>query len=226
MNPMSHTKQVISEIKKDSDSAIILFSGGKDSIVLLDICAKEFKRIVPIYMYFVPGMGHIEKKMRQFEKIYNIEVLHLPHWAVSHYHANSYMQVGLNDNAAKMPKLRVKDIENLARKKTGIEWVFDGIRVADSMARRMRLKTYRLNAICDESKRAHPLSQWSKADILAYIKKNRLPAPLDYGGKMVSGVDITKDSLQTIKDKWPEDYRKIINAFPLADSILVDFDEQ
>lgn len=224
MTPIAHARCVLDELKTVTDSVIVLFSGGKDSVVLLDLCTKNFERVVPVYMYFVPGMEHVEAKLRQFEVRYNLEVMKLPHWAASHYHANDYMQLGLGGKSASVPKLRITDIENLARSRTGIEWVVDGIRIADSMARRARLKTYRMNAICDVSKRAHPLAEWKKADVLAYVKRFRLPQPLDYGGQMVSGVDITKNALRVIRDRWPDDYRKIITAFPLADSVLVEFD--
>jgi 3'-phosphoadenosine 5'-phosphosulfate sulfotransferase (PAPS reductase)/FAD synthetase len=220
MTPIAHARRVMEEL--NTDSVIVMFSGGKDSIVLFDLCVKTFKRVAPVYMYFVPGMEHVETKLRQFELRYGFEIMHLPHWAVSHYHANGYMKLGLGDGNLDIPKLRITDVENLARQRTGIDWVTDGIRITDGLARRARLKSYRLNAICDVSKRAHPLAEWKKDDIATYIRRYRLPKPLDYGGKAVSGVDISKDSLQVIRDKWPSDYRKIISAFPLADSVLVE----
>ena len=57
---MKTTLKVIEFLKTQTDSVVLFYSGGKDSIVLIDILAKHFK-VNLAFMYFVPGLEHIEK---------------------------------------------------------------------------------------------------------------------------------------------------------------------
>ena len=53
MTPIDHANEVIASVRQKTDRAILFYSCGKDSEVLLDLMAPHFKEIVCVFMYFV-----------------------------------------------------------------------------------------------------------------------------------------------------------------------------
>ena len=53
---------------KVADEVIVAFSGGKESVVTLDLCFRYFKRVVPFFMYICPELSFQEKTLEWYEK--------------------------------------------------------------------------------------------------------------------------------------------------------------
>lgn len=204
----------------NTDTVLIFFSMGKDSIVLLDLAMKYFKKVIPVYMYFVKDLEHIERKIKQFESFYNIKIEQVPHWTLSYYYESGYFRFDSN-KAEKTEIVKIIDIENYLKQKFNCDWILNGMRKSDSIFRALMFKTYKLGAICEVSKRAHPLVDWKTKDISFYIKYHKLPKPIFYGDFKVSGLDINKRTLQIVKENYYEDYLKILKEFPFAETQLI-----
>ena len=215
-SPLNLTLSTIEYIKQETDSVILFYSGGKDSIVLLDILTKHFK-VNLVFMYFVPELEHIEKYVTWAEKKYNVKVKKYPHWMLSQYFNDNYFTFHYNNE---VPNIKLGDIENKAKIDFNCEWIINGAKKSDSLNRRLMLKTYFMQSINLSSKKAFPLSDWKKGDCLSYIKQKKLPMPISYGTGKSNGADLNLEFLTFCKEKYPNDYRKIINQFPLAETIL------
>jgi len=132
-----HARQVISLVSQQTDRAILFYSCGKDSITTLDLIAPHFKEIVCVFMYFVKGLEHINTYLKFSQTKYkNVRVIQLPHWNLT-WILRSGVYCVPND---KIKLLKLKDIITYVKKTTGIDYVFLGMKQADSLNRRLMLR--------------------------------------------------------------------------------------
>ena len=201
-----------------SDEAVLFFSAGKDSLALLDLISPKFKRVLCVFMYFVPDLEHIGRYLNWAKAKYpNIEIEQVPHWNLS-YILRGGVYCAPNP-AIKLIKL--KDVADAVRKKHSIEYVFYGTKKADSLNRRLMLGTY-TDAI--NKGNVFPLQDWSNKEVLAYLQQNRLPVPVRYSKNASGGVGFNIDCFLWLRENYPQDLQKILKTFPLSEKILIDYE--
>lgn len=222
MEYLSHAKEVIGTVRQKSNRAILFYSCGKDSICLLDLLAKEFDHVVCVFMYFVKDLEHINRFIRFSESHYsNVSFLQVPHWNLTKIY-----RYGLFCQPRKVRQLMFNDVVTAMKLKTGIPFAFIGNKQADNMSRRIVLRQYENQAI-STTDNVYPLSIWKDRDVLDYIKRNKLPQPINYGNKKRSnGVNFDPDVYVYLRKHYPEDLKKILSVFPLSEKILFDYDEE
>ena len=220
-NPVQHAKTVISLVRQQTNEAILFYSGGKDSLALLDLIAPQFDRVVCVFMYFVKDLEHINKFLKIIERYPSAELLQTPHFVLSTVYREGMFCVP--DKS--MPKTDLKKVRAKVQAETGIDWVFMGMKQSDSLHRRLMLRGYREQAICDASTTAYPLSLWKKGEVLAYLKHRKLPMPIDYGIKSnSSGLVFDARVFNYLRTNYPKDLEKIYAKFPLSQQILFEYD--
>lgn len=215
---MQHTESVIEFLKTQTDSVVLFYSGGKDSLVLLDLLHSHGFKVNIAFMYFVEGLEHVEKYLDWAKKKYGVQVMKYPHWMLTQYYKDNYYRFHTNEE---FQNIKLGDIENAARKDFGCQWIVSGMKQNDSLNRRLMLKTYFMEALYLDGKRAYPLSTWKKQECLSYIKFKKLPMPISYTASNSSGVDLNKDVLLWIKEHYPDDLRKILEVFPFAETLIL-----
>lgn len=153
MNISHHSLQVINTVRKETDRVILFYSCGKDSIAMLDMVAPHFKEVVCVYMYFVKGLNHIDRFVNYSKSKYqNVTFLEIPHWNLSRA-----LKIGFFCQPQKdIRLLKLRDVIDRVRAKTGINWCFVGMKQADSLNRRLMLRTYEYEAINYKSQIASP----------------------------------------------------------------------
>lgn len=119
-----------------TDSVIVGFSGGKDSIVTLDLCVRYFKRVVPFFMYLVPDLEFQERMLKRYEDKYGIEIIRLPHFECSNF--LKYGSFTMFDPNVDI--VGITDTYEYLRQRTGIHWIAAGERCADSIVRNAMIK--------------------------------------------------------------------------------------
>lgn len=222
MTPIDHANEVIASVRERTDRAILFYSCGKDSEVLLDLMAPHFKEIVCVFMYFVKGLDHVESNLRAVKVRYNnVRIMQVPHWNLSRALRIGFCCVP-NPN---VKILSLKDVDNAVRLKTGISYSFYGMKKADGMQRRIMLRGYENEAISSTNK-IYPLSHWKKSDVLAYIKARHLPEPIAYTKEAGNGLWFDAKCFNYLRDHYPQDLEKIYCVWPLARNILLRYDEE
>ena len=216
---------ITEEIAKRTDEVILFHSAsGKDSIALLDICAPRFKRVVCVFMYIVKDMEHISRYISYARRKYpNCEFVQIPHFAVFSYIKYGYMGHWKND---KQKLYNMADLTEMVRHKYNIAWVLYGFKQSDSLNRRCMLRTYEMEAICEKSKKAYPLSHYKNKDIIEYIERSGLIRPEKYGAKgQSSGQNLSDiDYLLYLREKFPNDMKRLFAEYPDCERLLFEYD--
>ena len=66
-----------------TDRVLVAFSGGKDSVVTLDVCMRHFAHVEGFFMYQVRGLSFQESIIRYYEDKYGIPIHRIPHFELS-----------------------------------------------------------------------------------------------------------------------------------------------
>ncbi|MBF0651258.1 phosphoadenosine phosphosulfate reductase [Dysgonomonas sp. GY75] len=222
---MQKAIDIIKEIARQTDKVILFHSAsGKDSIALLDLLHPHFNEIVCVYMFIIKDLEHINRYIAYAQNKYpKARYIQIPHYCVYSYIKIGFMGCPQNP---KQKKYTLSELNDIIRERTGIEWTCLGFKQSDSMNRRLMLRGYRNEAICDKSKKLYPLSSYKNADILAYIQEKGLIKPERYGKRgQSSGTDIMDiDYLLYLKANYPSDLRKVLRQYPLVERIIFEYE--
>lgn len=223
--PLAAARLSLQTVHGHTDKIIVGLSGGKDSLVTLDLCVREFgaSNVHAFFMYFVKGLRCVETIIRWCERRYKIEVDYFPHWTLGlAYKYAIYMPHRTGTDQWR--DMKQVDVENAARQKTGAEWLAMGHRMTDSIERVAMLKG--IAGIDTVGRRVYPLWRWNEAAVVAYMRMKKLPRPpkLTILKRSMSGVSFEEDTLLFLRDHFPDDYAKILKVFPYADAKLARFE--
>lgn len=222
LSPFRHTAVVLNHLRAQSSEVVLFYSGGKDSLVLLDLLAPHFEKVYCLFMYFIKDLEHIEPYMQWVKRYPNAELIQLPHWMIGHYMKIKYYSFYNPD--VKQKTYKQLDVEKKAKELTGCEWIVFGHKQADSMNRRLMLRGYKFDAINENNKKVYPLSLWNKQQVKRYINMKRIIKPVEYGTRNSNGLDFNIDVFLWLRDNHPLDLEKVFRVFPLSKQILFEYD--
>ena len=219
MAPLQHSISVLQELRKESNSIIISYSGGKDSLVVLDLCSKVFENVYCFFMYTIKDIS-FQKTMLDFAvKRYGVEIKQYPHPQISRYLKNNIYCFPSGRANSEQRILKLSDIYDIAREDFGAHYIAVGWKKNDSVDRRIVINQLPDNATDKKGKRLYPLANWSDKQIYAYMKLNKLPIPETLGIKSFD-IELTYKVLSPLKIRYPDDYARVKRVFPLIDAVL------
>lgn len=212
MNILAQTAAQLKALADQHPAVLVSFSGGKDSLAVLDMARRSFQKVVGFFLYFVPGLRCDAERLKIAED-WGIDVLQYPNKAFI-----GALRGGLycfrSQAHQSLPEFGQKEIYAAVRNDTGIPYILTGMKKSDSIARKRMLDKFTAKDV------VHPLLNWANFDVLAYLKLNNIPLPPMLQNKQCSnGVSLALDSLKFIWENYPDDFERIKEWFPFAEAV-------
>jgi phosphoadenosine phosphosulfate reductase len=211
-------EETIEELKRMAamhEACAVSFSGGKDSLVCLDLCLRVFTRMVPFFLYFIPGLVSIEAPVEKYAAHFGVTVARYPHW-IFFQNISDEIYCDSNYRFQQAQRLRQMDVFNAMRAEHGIKLIVSGVKASDGPMRRRRLFADQKSM---DDHIIYPIKRWLKYDVLAYIKMRGIPMP-EIGKKVSGGVDLSTPSLLSLHDNDPEDFARVERFFPYVRAVV------
>ncbi len=209
------------ELAEAGAPVLLAFSCGKDALASwLALRDSGVERIVPYYMYYVPGLRFVDESLDRFEQEFGQRIVRYPHpslyrW-LNHFVFQAPERLALIEAAA-LPTPTYDQIVQIIREDHDLPattWVADGVRAADSIVRRTSIKTH--GPMKPASRKASVIWDWQVAEVRSRIAHAGIALPVDYEwfGRSFDGIDARFTG--PLREHAPEDYERILDWFPLA----------
>ena len=203
------------------DSILVALSGGKDSLVTLDLCAEQFSHVECYHMYFLArGLRCIESGVEAAAKRAGAKLHYVPHWDRARLLKRAVLRPHLNA-ADDLPVLTQSDVDAYMVKLTGIHCIATGERAADCFARRFYTRENDGIRIRETVTKLYAIWDWRERDVHSYMKVKRIPLPPKFGVEHRKSVGLTLEPpcLRWLKLHHPADYQIVIRNFPYAEAV-------
>jgi 3'-phosphoadenosine 5'-phosphosulfate sulfotransferase (PAPS reductase)/FAD synthetase len=227
---MQKTGFSYSQLPKN-DTTLVSFSMGKDSLATYLEVRDHFENVVPFYLHGVPGLEFVEDNLAYYERMIGRHIIRLPQPRFYEM-LNDLIYQPPDERRIRMiwgwqiPNHTHDDIHIAVCRSERLDpemtYTAIGLKMADSIQRRTSLQK---NGTVTHSKRKYyPIAHYNKDDVL-----NKINAA---GWKLPSDYLFFKDSLDgfqiryllPIKKRFPRDYQRILEWFPLAEAEVMRYE--
>jgi hypothetical protein len=221
INDIQSGQDAIDIVRARTDTILLAFSCGKDSIAAWLECRKHFNRVIPLYMYLVPDLEFVADNLRYYERFFDCQIHQIPHPSLYRQLRNNVFQPPTSwpvIQAARLPGFDYADAEGWLREDQGLSpdaYTATGVRSADSITRRLAIRHH--GAVNHAKRKFYPVHDWTKQRMLDEFAAAGVQLPSDYlmFGRSLDG--LTYEYLEPIKRNHPRDFARILEVFPLAE---------
>lgn len=212
-----NTRQQLEELAQKHEAIIVSYSTGKDSMIIMDMCARLFRRVIALHMYFVKDLDYIEVGLNYAQQRWGCEIIQMPHWSVIEaIKTNQYCNY---PHAYELADVKLADIYKLAMQQTGVRLLAHGARKSDGLWRRRWFKNIRKGNAYEGL--IFPVENWGRLDVMAYAKTHHIPIPelSKLGVGDGTGIGLNNEMLLWLYDRHPGDFAKIAKVFPYIHAV-------
>lgn len=215
--------EVLAHIREETDTVLLAFSRGKDSLAAWVILREAGFHVVPFHMCLVPNLAFVERSLCQFETHFDTPIIRVMHPNFFHWLKTAAFQTPSSCPSlipaierGLLPHLTYPQIDKAVGRMVGLEhpWCATGMRAVDSARRAVTVK--RFGAIQTTRHSFVPIFDMKKAEQLQVLQRAKIKLPIDYAlfGRSFDGIDWR--FLAPLYRYLPEDYARIVRWFPLV----------
>jgi hypothetical protein len=211
---------VLAHIKSLTDTVLLSFSRGKDSLASWIVLRDYGFKVIPFHMLLIPGLRFVEESLLYFEDKFETHIHRVMHPNFWHWLKTCGYQTPERIRiieAMDLPRTNYMQINRKLADEHGmrIPWCAHGVRAGDSMMRRIGLARH--GPISRGQCTFTPVFDMTNDEVYRCIADAGLKLPIDYSwfGRSFDGVD--ERFLTPIKVMRPDDYATIKDWFPLVD---------
>jgi len=220
---------LIAEYKERyGDKTLLAFSRGKDSIAVA-LALRDKIDVVPFYYDDLPGLEFVEESLAYYEKhLFGRRILRMPHPAFYKHLSDGIFQPVRRAEilaAASIPRLSHADVVRMAKKQEGIEGDIlsaTGLRALDNAIRFLSIRKF--GPIRPTAGNWAPVWDWTKFRLMDEIEKAGISLPPDYTFLPRSFDGFSYLFLIPLRDRYPRDYERVLEWFPLARAEILRFE--
>ncbi len=209
-------------IRENSGGTVILaFSRGKDALGAWLQLRRFFDTVIPYHMELVPGMAFVERSLVYYERFFGTVIHRYIHPSFYRWLTQLTFQpperCAVIENTPMLRGLKYDDLVEDLRRRLHLPdaWVATGVRAVDSPLRMMAVRKH--GAANYKRRSFMPVWDW-RADRLheeLVTAKVRLPVDYHLWQRTFDGLD--HRFLGPLRERFPEDYARVLEWFPLAD---------
>jgi hypothetical protein len=217
-------------IKAESGSTVLLsFSRGKDSIGTWLQVRRHFDTVIPYHLIFVPGLAFVEESLLWFERFFGTHIMRIPHpglykWLTGYLYQTPHRTETIR--AMELPLYTYRDVHMYVAQDQGLNglkvFTAAGLKAGDNLYRRTMIDVH--GPINRNDRKFYPIYDWNNDRLFTEIEQAKCKLPVDYQlfGRSFEGLQYAY--IKPIKDRFPEDYAKIVEWFPLVDAEIWRFE--
>jgi PP-loop superfamily ATP-utilizing enzyme len=189
--------------------AIVGFSGGEDSRVVLDLATRTFDRVIGVFLELVPGLQCNEERLAIAGERWGVQVIRYPSPTFVRCRREGVFCFN-GPETDNLPEWSSDMAWKLAMRETGAGCVLTGEKNADGMRRRRHIAhTAHDTSVC------HPIMTWRKYDVRAYLNARKIPRPATHKG-VSTDIDMSAPSMLWLDEHYPNDVETIERQFPFV----------
>lgn len=214
--------------EKTGGTCLLAFSTGKDALAAWVELRKYFHTIQPVYYYMIPRLSFIEKTLSYYEDFFETRIIRLPNPNLYRMLNNGTFQTRSSWKTVvsfAFPKVLREQLCEYVKQDFDIDknaYTAIGNRMYDNMSRYRAISKF--GAVNDKIKTFFPIYDYKIADVVKSIKEAGVKLPADYHiwGKTFDGLDYR--FIKEVKARFPSDYEKIREFFPLIDLEIIRYE--
>lgn len=208
---LDETLSILKAAREKTDACMVSFSGGKDSLVVLDLALRVFPRVEAFFMYLVPGLECVERPAIEAAARFGVKLHMYPHWIG--FRLRKHGLYGWHDQED-LPDIKLRDIYTTVIEETGIPLIAVGAKRVDSLWRKRHLDSTK-----GWTEVINPIVAWSKHEVISHLVSRGITIPKGDSGDG-SGADLSHPSVLWMYDHHPEDFKLLEETFPFVGAIV------